>query len=82
VNTVIEKINAILIDEFELSPEDLRPEASIRDTLELDSLDAVDLAVLLQDETGATVEANAFASLETLGELHRMVEDLLDPNKD
>jgi acyl carrier protein len=82
VNTVIEKINAILIDEFELSPEDLRPEASIRDTLELDSLDAVDLAVLLQDETGAKVEANAFASLETLGELHRMVEDLLDPNKD
>lgn len=82
MNAVIEKINAILIDEFELSPEDLRPEASIRDTLQLDSLDAVDLAVLLQDETGAKVEANAFAGLETLGDIHRMVEDILDPNKD
>jgi acyl carrier protein len=82
MNAVIDKINAILIEEFEIAPEDLRPEASLQDTLELDSLDAVDLAVLLQDQTGAKVEASAFASLETLGELHRMVEDLLDPNKD
>jgi acyl carrier protein len=78
MNTVIDKINAILIEEFELAPEDLRPDASIRDTLELDSLDAVDLAVLLQDHTGANVEASAFMSLETLGDIYQMVTDLLD----
>jgi acyl carrier protein len=74
MSPLVEKINAILAEEFEIAPEELTPEASIQDTLDLDSLDAVDLTVLLEEQTGAKVDPKSFVGLKTLGDIHKMVE--------
>jgi acyl carrier protein len=74
MSSLAEKINAILADEFEIKAEDLTPDASIQDTLQLDSLDAVDLTVLLEEQTGAKVDPKSFVGLKTLGDIHEMVE--------
>ena len=45
---IIEKINDFLIDEFEVESDDISPEANLKNTLELDSLDFVDLVVAVE----------------------------------
>jgi|GEM_PF-3464884 len=75
------EINSILVDEFEIAPELLLEEALIRDTLELDSLDAVDLSVTLTDRIEVEVDPSAFYELRTLGDIYEMVEGLLTTSK-
>ena len=36
---IVEKINLFLIDEFEVDEDEIRPEANLKDALDLDSLD-------------------------------------------
>ena len=38
---IIEKINGFLVEEFEIDAEKITPEANLRETLELDSLDYI-----------------------------------------
>ena len=45
---IITKVNEFLIDEFELEEDQLVPEASLKETLEIDSLDYVDLVVIIE----------------------------------
>ena len=78
MSAIAEKINAILAEEFELEADVLHPKASIRDDLALDSLDAVDLTVILEEQTGVKVEPRNFIGLRTLGDIHKMVEGLVE----
>lgn len=77
MSRIAEQINAILHREFEIPQEELSEGTSIREGLGLDSLDAVDLAVLLEEESGVKVDPKDFAGLETLGDIHRLAEGLL-----
>ena len=43
---LIEKINTVLADEFEVEQEVITPDAPLLETLDLDSLDLVDVVVL------------------------------------
>ena len=52
---IIAKANAALAEEFELDVERMRPEALFRDDLGLDSLDAVDMVVVLEQEFGIKI---------------------------
>lgn len=49
---IIEKIDDFLIDEFEVEEEEIEPEANLKETLELDSLDFVDLVVAVESNFG------------------------------
>ena len=42
---IVDKINEILSEEFEVDPVRMQPGANIRQVLELDSLDYIDLVV-------------------------------------
>ena len=63
--TVIEKINDFLIDEFEVAPEKITSEANLRETLELDSLDYIDLVVVIESNFGFKVKPEDFANIST-----------------
>lgn len=45
---LIEKINYLLVEEFEVDAEKIIPEANLKATLELDSLDYIDMVVVLE----------------------------------
>jgi len=51
----MERVRAVLIEEFELKAEDLAPAASLYEELGLDSLDSVDMVVALEKEFGFKV---------------------------
>ena len=63
--TIIEKINDFLIDEFEVAPEKITSEANLRETLELDSLDYIDLVVVIESQFGFKVKPEDFANIST-----------------
>jgi acyl carrier protein len=71
---IIEQINTSLAEEFELNREVLKPEALIFDDLELDSLDIVDMVVVLENEFKFKIrEEEALREIRTLGDIHNFV---------
>ncbi len=62
---IIERINAFLVDEFEVDAEKINPDANLRETLGLDSLDYVDLVVIIESNFGFKVVAEDFINIHT-----------------
>ncbi|OIP03541.1 MAG: acyl carrier protein [Bacteroidetes bacterium CG2_30_32_10] len=63
---IISKINNFLIEEFEIEPTQLVPDASLKDTLGIDSLDFVDLIVIIERNFGFKVKGEDFVDVKTL----------------
>jgi acyl carrier protein len=60
---LIEKINGILSDEFEVSAEKMLPDANIRQVLDLDSLDYIDLVVVVENNFSFKVKPEDFMQI-------------------
>ena len=58
---IIEKIRTTLAEEFEIEIDLIQPEAPLMQTLELDSLDLVDMVVLVEQNFGFNVTGQDFA---------------------
>lgn len=74
---VFNKIADVLAAEFECDRAKLVPEARLFEDLDLDSIDAVDLIVRIQQETGIKVVADDFKSIRTLGDVAEVICRLL-----
>lgn len=72
---VIDIINQTLIENFELKKEDLTPEALIGENLKLDSLDAVDMLVHLEDKLGKKYDVEKFKEVRNLNDIYNLVEE-------
>jgi acyl carrier protein len=62
---IIEKINSFLINEFEVDPHKIHPAADLREILELDSLDYIDLVVIIESNFGFKVKPEDFSNIDT-----------------
>ena len=67
---IINKVNDFLIDEFELEEDQLIPSASLKETLEIDSLDYVDLVVIIEKNFGFKVKGEDFANIKSLQDFY------------
>lgn len=74
---ILERIRAIFSENFAIDPARVTPEAHLFDDLDLDSIDAVDLAIKLQEMTGRRIKPEAFKSVRTVGDVIGAVEALL-----
>lgn len=74
---ILKEISSVLETEFEVEPSKLVPEARLYEDLDLDSIDAVDLVVRLQQRTGIKVVADDFKAIRTLGDVVEVIEKLL-----
>lgn len=74
---IIKKINDFLIDEFEVDPENITPEANLKDTLELDSLDFVDLVVSIESNFGVKLVGEDFINVTSLQDFYNLIEKKL-----
>lgn len=71
---VIELIDTSLAEEFELDREAMTPEANIYEDLGLDSLDTVDMVIVLEGAFKFKIrEEEAVRGIRTLGDIHRFV---------
>jgi acyl carrier protein len=73
--SIIERINGFLVEEFEVEPGKITPEANLRETLELDSLDYIDLVVVIESNFGFKVKPEDFISLVTFQNFYDYVSE-------
>lgn len=71
---IIEKTNEFLVDEFEVDADKIVPTAVLKDTLELDSLDYVDLVVIIESTFGFKVVAEDFTGVNTFQDFYDLIE--------
>nr|WP_232355916.1 acyl carrier protein [Burkholderia vietnamiensis] len=73
----MERIRAIFHENFAIEPEQVQPDTHLFEELDLDSIDAVDLAIKLQEMTGKRIKPEEFKSVRTVGDVVAAVHALL-----
>ncbi len=74
---IIEKIKDFLVDEFEVDADDIQPEAILKDTLSLDSLDYVDLVVSVESNFGVKLVEADFVGIASFQSFYDLIENKL-----
>lgn len=74
---IIETVNGFLVDEFEVDPDDIILEENLHETLDLDSLDYVDLVVVIQSNFGFKLTADDFKGVDSFSDFYNMIEEHL-----
>lgn len=75
---IISKSVDLLSEEFEVDPSIISDEAPLKETLGLDSLDLVDVVVLLDQEFGISVKASDFVGVKTFSDFYNFIETRLN----
>lgn len=75
---VYQKVSTYLVEMFEVPPEKIAPEARLFEDLDLDSIDAIDLIVQLQNLTGRKIKAEEFKTVRTIRDVVDRVHGLLE----
>ena len=75
---IINKINAVLAEDFEVELESITPDASMKEILDLDSLDYVDLVVLLEQHFGLKIKGSEFADIQTFEDFYQYIFKHID----
>lgn len=70
---IIQKIREALAEGFEVDIEEIQPEAPMVQTLEMDSLDFVDMVVLIEKNFGFKVTSKDFEGVKTFSDLYGMI---------
>lgn len=74
---ILNKITEILVEDFEIDGKLIKQEANLFEDLELDSIDAVDLAVKLQYFTDKKIAPENFKKIRTVNDVVNAIEELL-----
>ncbi len=74
---IITRINGFLVDEFEVDADDIQPEAILKDTLSLDSLDYVDLVVSVESNFGVKLVEADFVGIASFQSFYDLIENKL-----
>ena len=72
-----EELTNILVNDFEIDEAKIIPEANLFEDLDFDSIDAVDLAVRLQDYTKQKISPDNFKQIRTINDVVDAIENLL-----
>lgn len=74
---ILERLREVLADTFEIEPGKVTPEADLYRDLDLDSIDAIDLAIKLQEITGKRIRPEEFKTVRTVHDVITAVDRLL-----
>ena len=75
---ILERLREVLRDTFEIEPARVTPSAHLFSDLGLDSIDAVDLAIQVQEMTGMRIKPEDFKNVRTVGDVVGTVRGLLE----
>lgn len=74
---IIETTKDFLSAEFEIDKNKITPESNLKETLDLDSLDYVDLVVVIEENFGFKVTGEDFKDIATFNDFYNLVEKKL-----
>ncbi len=75
---ILAMLTKVLVEEFEIDADDITPEASLYEELDLDSIDAVDLVIKLQQLTGKKIQPDEFKAVRTVNDVVNAIEGLIN----
>lgn len=74
---IISKINQFLIEDIEIDENDIVPQALLYDDLGIDSLDFVDIVVIIEKTFGFKIKGEDMKEIKTLAQFYDFVESKL-----
>ena len=74
METMYEKVQAILARQLRVDPAIVTPEAQIKKDLGADSLDILQLLMRIEDQYGITIPDKALATFRTVGDVVAYLE--------
>jgi len=77
---IIRKINQLLIDEIEIEETQIYPAADLKKDLGIDSLDFVDLFVIVENNFGFKMKAEEMADVKSLQDFYTYIIKRINPN--
>ena len=77
INELNAKVDAFLVDELEIDPEKISDDARLKEDLGIDSLEVVDVIVLVEEEFGFKMRPEQFKELKTYGQFCQFILDRL-----
>lgn len=70
----LEKLRKLLADQLNLAPEKITAESKIIDDLGADSLDIVEMLMVLEEEFNITVNDEESVNLKTVGDIVKLID--------
>jgi len=74
---IFAQVTRQMAEMFEIDPGTIKADALLRENLDLDSIDAIDLVVKLQELTGKKIKPEQFKTVRTVGDVLDHVQTLL-----
>ena len=74
---VFDRLRGYFEELFEIPRDKVSMESRLYEDLDLDSIDAVDLVVKVQELTNRRIKPEAFKSVRTVGDVVKCIEELL-----
>lgn len=71
---IIEKVNSLLSEEFEVDEARFTPDANVREILSLDSLSLVDLVAIIQQTYRIKIPVADLRNIQTFTDLYDYIE--------
>lgn len=72
---IITIVNDFLVNEFEVDRDDINNEANLKSTLGLDSLDYIDMVVVIESNFGVKLGEADFKKMETFSDFYSTIEN-------
>lgn len=72
---IIQIVNKFLMEEFEISEDLLLPDAKLGEDLGIESLDFVDIVVIIEKEFGFKVKREEMINVKTLNDMYNYIEN-------
>ena len=73
LNKIIKITNEVLVEEFEIEASTIKGESNFRETLDLDSLDYVDLVVFVEENFKVKLTAEDFQTVITFDDFYNLI---------
>ena len=74
---ILDHLRRSLEETFEIDPARIQLETNLFTDLDLDSIDAVDLAIKLQELTGKRIKPEEFKTVRSVADVVRAVQNLM-----
>ena len=81
IEEIVEKINDILIEELEVDADIIEADKNLKETLDLDSLDYVDLVVIIESNFGVRLVESDFVGMNTFQDFYNIIENKIIAKK-
>jgi acyl carrier protein len=72
---IIAQVNSLLAEEFEIEESEFAPDANLKETLNLDSINLVDLIALVQFNYKITIPVEDLKKIQTFNSLYDYIEE-------